>query len=58
MEQKKLTRLSKLFEKAVANKANIIERRELNVLYQEYIDDGRGQNHQSKAKTHYHLASA
>ena len=41
MEQRKLTRLNDLFEKAVADKANVIERRELKVLYQEYIDDGR-----------------
>tara|TARA_R110001592_G_scaffold37251_32_gene124436 strand:- start:6596 stop:6814 length:219 start_codon:yes stop_codon:yes gene_type:complete len=41
MEQRKLIRLNDLFEKAVADKANVIERRELKVLYQEYIDDGR-----------------
>lgn len=41
MEQRKLNRLNDLFEKAVDNKANVIERRELKVLYQEYIDDGR-----------------
>ncbi|WP_157470925.1 hypothetical protein [Colwellia sp. PAMC 20917] len=41
MEQRKLNRLNDLFEKAVADKANLIERRELKVLYQEYIDDGR-----------------
>ncbi|MBA6337888.1 MAG: hypothetical protein ACI9O3_000955 [Colwellia sp.] len=41
MVQRKLNRLNDLFEKAVADKANVIERRELKVLYQEYIDDGR-----------------
>ena len=58
MEQKQLTRLSQLFEKAVADKANTIERRELNVLYQEYIDEGRGKSHQIREATHYHRASA
>jgi len=46
MEQKQLTRLSQLFEKAVADKANIIERRELKVLYQEYIEEDRENSHQ------------
>lgn len=57
MEQKELTRLSRLFEKAVENKANIIERRELSVLYQEYIDDGRQKSHQRREATH-HQATA
>ncbi len=41
MDQKKITRLNILFEKVVDDNANIIERRELSVLYQEYINDGR-----------------
>jgi len=41
MEQKKLTRLNDLFEKVVAENANVVERRELSVLYREYINDGR-----------------
>jgi hypothetical protein len=41
MEQIKVNRLNSLFEKMVANNANIIERRELNNLYKEFIDDGR-----------------
>ncbi len=49
MEQKKITRLSDLFEKVVADNANVIERRELSVLYQEYINDGREKNHQRVA---------
>ena len=57
MEKKQLNRLSQLFEKAVADSANIIERRELNVLYQEYIDEGRGKSHQIREATHYHQAT-
>ncbi len=41
MESRKVSRLNTLFEKMVSNNANIIERRELNSLYQEYINDGR-----------------
>lgn len=41
MDQNKINRLNSLFEKMVANNANIIERRELNNLYQEFINDGR-----------------
>lgn len=41
MEQNKINRLNSLFEKMVANNANIIERQELNNLYKEFIDDGR-----------------
>jgi len=41
LEPKKTIRLNNLFEKVVSDKANIIERRELNALYQEYINDGR-----------------
>ena len=58
MEHQELTRLSKLFEKAVENKANIIERRELSVLYQEYIDDGREKCHQLSEATHHQQATA
>jgi len=57
MEQKQLTRLSQLFEKAVADKANIIEKRELNVLYQEYINEGRENSHQIRKVNHYHQAT-
>ena len=41
MEQRKVTRLNTLFEKMVSSNVNVIERRELNHLYNEYIDDGR-----------------
>jgi len=41
MDGNKLKRLSFLFEKMVANSASIDESKELSVLYQEYIDDGR-----------------
>jgi len=41
MEQRKVSRLNTLFEKMVSNSANVVERRELNSLYEEYIDDGR-----------------
>lgn len=47
MEQSKVSRLNLLFEKVVANNANVIERRELNNLYQEYINDGRDKTHQN-----------
>lgn len=53
MEQKKLTRLSNLFEKVMANNANVIERRELSALYQEYINDGRDNRHQIRQPTNY-----
>ena len=57
MEQTKLTRLNMLFEKAVAGKANIIEKRELSALYEEYIDDGR-ENQQMHMTTNYQSATA
>lgn len=41
MEQIKVNRLNSLFEKMVSNNANIVEKKELNNLYQEYINDGR-----------------
>jgi hypothetical protein len=41
MERYKLNRLNVLFEKMMAEKANLLEKRELNSLYQEFIDDGR-----------------
>ena len=57
MEQKKMTRLSDLFEKVVADNANVVERRELSALYQEYINDGRDKSHQRTA-TYYRHATA
>ncbi len=41
MEPSKLSRLNCLFEKAVANNAKLLEKRELNALYNEFINDGR-----------------
>lgn len=41
MEPSKLLRLSCLFEKAVANNVKLLEKRELNELYNEFINDGR-----------------
>tara|TARA_R110000787_G_scaffold105083_2_gene212508 strand:+ start:769 stop:951 length:183 start_codon:yes stop_codon:yes gene_type:complete len=41
MEPNKLARLSCLFEKAVANDAKLLEKRELDKLYNEFINDGR-----------------
>jgi hypothetical protein len=58
MEHKKTTRLNDLFEKVVADKANIIERRELSVLYEEYINDGREKTHPVRASTQYCYATA
>jgi hypothetical protein len=58
MEQKKITRLNNLFEKVVSDKANIIERRELSVLYQEYIYDGREDTRSVKASIQYLHATA
>lgn len=49
MEQTKVDRLNFLFEKMIANSANVIERRELNNLYQEYINDGRDKPQQSSS---------
>jgi len=58
MEEKKITRLNILFEKVVADKANLIERRELNVLYQEYINHGRDKVHSVRASKQYRHAMA
>ncbi|MDO6444905.1 hypothetical protein Q4493_03850 [Colwellia sp. 1_MG-2023] len=52
MEQNKLNRLNSLFEKMVANSANLIEKRELKSLYNEFINDGRDQPHQKSAYNH------
>jgi hypothetical protein len=41
MEPSKLVRLNCLFEKAVANNAQLLEKRELDELYDEFINDGR-----------------
>jgi hypothetical protein len=41
MEPNKLVRLNCLFEKAVANNAKLLEKRELDELYSEFINDGR-----------------
>ena len=41
MEPNKLVRLNCLFEKAVANNAKLLEKRELDELYNEFINDGR-----------------
>tara|TARA_R110000796_G_scaffold117874_2_gene231194 strand:- start:966 stop:1172 length:207 start_codon:yes stop_codon:yes gene_type:complete len=41
MEPNKLARLSCLFEKAVDNNAQFLEKRELDELYDEFINDGR-----------------
>ena len=41
MEPDKLARLNCLFEKAVANNAKYLEKRELDELYDEFISDGR-----------------
>ncbi|GLX78091.1 hypothetical protein tinsulaeT_14310 [Thalassotalea insulae] len=41
MDKRKVNRLNTLFEKMVSDDANINERRELDQLYQEYINDGR-----------------
>jgi uncharacterized protein YnzC (UPF0291/DUF896 family) len=58
MEQKKITRLNILFEKVVDDNANIIERRELSVLYQEYINDGRENTPSARASIQYRHAMA
>jgi hypothetical protein len=58
MEKKKLTRLNDLFEKVVSDCASLIERRELNILYQEYIDDGREVGLPIKAPSQYQHATA
>ena len=41
MEPSKLVRLNCLFEKAVANNVKLLEKRELDELYNEFINDGR-----------------
>lgn len=41
MESSRISRLNTLFEKMVAEAANVSECSELKQLYSEYIDDGR-----------------
>ena len=41
MKNSQVVKLNSLFEKMVSNSANALEERELNHLYQEYINDGR-----------------
>ena len=41
MKNSQVVKLNSLFEKMVSNSANALEERELNYLYQEYINDGR-----------------
>lgn len=41
MDKDKVERLNTLFEKVVAESANIIERKELDCLYKEFFEDGR-----------------
>ncbi|MFT5757981.1 MAG: hypothetical protein ACI9LM_002718 [Alteromonadaceae bacterium] len=53
VEKVKLVRLSSLFEKMVSDNANNAEKRELNNLYQEYINFGRDNEiHHSSSKQH------
>jgi len=42
MEVDKLARLNCLFEKALDNNTKLLEKRELDKLYNEYINEGRG----------------
>lgn len=49
MDQSKVNRLNTLFEKMLANNANVVEKRELNNLYREFIDYGR---EMSQPRTH------
>jgi hypothetical protein len=58
MEKNKLNRLSDLFEKVVADNASVIERRELSVIYQEYINDGRDNNHKMRTPTNFYRSTA
>jgi hypothetical protein len=41
MNTTEMSRLNSLFEKMVADRANVKEQRELSQLYQEFINDGR-----------------
>ena len=41
MKQVDMSRLNALFEKMVANRANIKEQRELSQLYTDFINEGR-----------------
>lgn len=41
MEEEKVKRLNMLFEKALSNTVNVVEKRELRRLYSDYINDGR-----------------
>ena len=52
MEQAKLNRLNSLFEKMVAESANIIEKQELKSLYNDFINDGREQPHAKNSYSH------
>ncbi len=48
MTQEKMSRLQLLFEKTVADYASKIERKELQLLYLEYINFGRTQKQKQK----------
>ncbi|MFD1618995.1 hypothetical protein [Thalassotalea marina] len=43
MDSDKVKRLNVLFEKVLAESANIIEQKELELLYKEFFEDGREQ---------------
>lgn len=48
MERNKVSRLNRLFEKMMSDNANVLEKRELTNLYQEYINDGRENSSKSR----------
>lgn len=53
MEPVKVNRLNALFEKMVADNVNVIERKELAMLYQEFINDGRENSLNRSGKAQY-----
>ncbi|WP_448556747.1 hypothetical protein [Thalassotalea montiporae] len=58
MDGKKVSRLSLLFEKMVSEQANLNEQFELQLLYDEFIEEGRAEVRPIKSNTKRRLQLA
>ncbi|WP_181901664.1 hypothetical protein [Thalassotalea euphylliae] len=58
MDGKKVSRLSLLFEKMVSEQANLNEQFELQLLYDEFIEEGRAEVRPIKSNTQRRLQLA
>ncbi|WP_181901531.1 hypothetical protein [Thalassotalea euphylliae] len=58
MDGKKVSRLSLLFEKMVSEQANLNEQFELQILYDEFIEEGRAEVRPIKSNTQRRLQLA